>query len=126
MEPRQLTTLLFVYGSLKRGYELHSELHEQQFVAEAHTAPEYRLFDIGRYPGMVKVASEGLSVKGELYRVSQQCLQRLDEVEGVDEGLYLRTCIPLWQPPCSDLEPVWTYLYLQPTEHLRDCGPQWP
>lgn len=126
MEPSQLTCLLFVYGSLKRGYTLHSELFEQQFVAEAHTPPDYRLFDIGQYPGMVKVVSDGLSVKGELYRVSQQCLQRLDEVEGVDEGLYVRTCIQLVDPPHCDHEPVWTYLYLQPTEHLRDCGSEWP
>jgi gamma-glutamylaminecyclotransferase len=124
MEPGQLTCLLFVYGSLKRGYTLHSELQQQQFVADAYTSPDYRLYDIGQYPGMVKVASEGLSVKGELYRVSQDCLQRLDEVEGVEEGLYARTAIPLASP--FHHEHAWTYLYLQPTQHLRDCGSEWP
>lgn len=124
MEPGQQTNLLFVYGSLKRGYSLHSELQEQQFVAEAVTPPDYRLFDIGQYPGMVKVVSEGRSVKGELYQVTPRCLLRLDEVEGVDEGLYVRTTIPLASP--SQTEQVWTYLYLQPVRHLRDCGSQWP
>ena len=38
-------TLVFVYGTLKRGGENHRWIAQQQFVAEASTAPLYRLYD---------------------------------------------------------------------------------
>lgn len=116
--------LLFVYGSLKRGYALHRELLAQQFVAEAATESSYRLFDLGEYPGLVKVATNGMAVKGEVYRVDFSCLRQLDKIEGVDEGLYQRCRVRL-EPPFADHD-IWAYLYLLTTNGLRDCGDEWP
>jgi len=124
METAEFPCLLFVYGSLKRGYELHDELTRQRFLNEATTTPNFRLFNCGTYPGMVKVVSEGRSVKGEVYGVTSACLDRLDQIEGVSEGYYIRTHIPLMAP--FDAFEVWGYLYQQPTEHLPDCGDEWP
>ena len=45
--------LIFVYGSLKRGYALHHLLASQQFHGIAVTQPLYRLFDLGSYPGLI-------------------------------------------------------------------------
>ena len=117
-------SLIFVYGSLKRGFALHRFLSQQDFVATASTQPHYRLFDCGTYPAMVKVAVGGRSVKGELFRVDQQCLVRLDDVEGVEEGLYVRDPVCL----CSPFETcgAMAWFFLPSTKGLLDCGSEWP
>ena len=117
-------SLIFVYGSLKRGFALHRCLSQQVFVATASTQPHYRLFDCGTYPAMVKVAVGGRSVKGELFRVDQQCLFKLDEAEGVGEGLYVREAVSR----CSPFETVRAiaWFFLPPTKGLLDCGSEWP
>ena len=114
---------VFVYGSLKRGYALHDLLDGQIFLGCASSEPLYRLFDCGRYPGLVK-ATDGGSIQGELYQVDEKCLQKLHEAEGVDEGLYSFENISL-QTPFNSLA-CYAYFYLRPTEHLADCGQEWP
>jgi gamma-glutamylcyclotransferase (GGCT)/AIG2-like uncharacterized protein YtfP len=90
--------IVFVYGSLKRGYALHKVLSGATYLGAATTLPLYRLYDCGDYPGMVHHADNGVSIHGELYDVDAACLQRLDEVEGVAEGLYSREPVELRAP----------------------------
>jgi len=104
-------TFLFVYGTLQRGGVNHSMLSDQTFVGEARTAPGFRLFDLGEYPGMVADPGSPISVKGEVWSVSDEALARLDAFEGVPEGLYRRVAIRLQEPFGADL--VETYLYAQ-------------
>lgn len=115
--------LVFVYGSLKRGYGLHHLLEGQAFRGPATTFPLYRIFDLGSYPGLVDWP-EGLAVQGELYQVDTECLKRLDEAEGVDEGLYARRVIML-QPPYDSVEAS-AWFWLNKVAGLRDCGTSWP
>lgn len=75
-------TILFVYGTLKRRQVNHYLIADQHFLSEAITQPIYRLLDLGPYPGLVCDERNGLTVAGELWRVSGDCLQRLDEFEG--------------------------------------------
>ena len=127
--------LLFVYGTLKRGYQRHSVLSGQHFFGRAESVDPGRLFDCGEYPGLV-LCTDGNNIKGELYSVSQQCLDACDQVEGVSEGLYARhkLLVRVLRPgaainTCHLTEAVleaWTYLYLLPAEHLPDCGDEWP
>lgn len=72
--------LLFVYGTLMRGFPLHPVLAAGAvFVAPA--AVPARLIDLGRYPAAVPDATG--SVAGELYRVLDPVSwARLDSVEG--------------------------------------------
>ena len=116
-------SLIFVYGSLKRGYALHHLLEGQAFFGPVTTCPLYRIFDLGSYPGLVDWP-EGLAVQGELYEVDAECLKRLDEAEGVDEGLYARRIIKL-QPPFDQVETV-AWFWLNKVAGLRDCGTSWP
>lgn len=120
---RDPQSLIFVYGSLKRGYALHHLLEGQAFRGSATTCPLYRLFDLGSYPGLVDWP-EGLSVQGEVYAVNAECLKRLDEAEGVDEGLYARRVIKL-QPPFDRVETS-AWFWLNKVAGLRDCGTSWP
>ena len=116
-------TLLFIYGTLKRGDVRAPLLAGQRFIGEAWTLAQYRLFNTGDYPALVEATPlglAGLSIMGELWRVDEACLARLDEEEGVDEGLYERRVIAL-----DDGPDVWAYLYLHPVDGMEDCGDSW-
>ncbi len=75
------STLLFVYGSLKRGRRHHAELGGARFVGVARTLPEYRLLDLGEYPAL---SSGCRSIAGELFEVTEALLVELDRFEGDD------------------------------------------
>jgi gamma-glutamylaminecyclotransferase len=115
--------LVFVYGSLKRGYNLHYLLEDQLPLCNAVTLPLYRLFDLGSYPGLVEWP-EGLEIWGEVYHVSADCLARLDEVEGVAEQLYVRRRISL--QTTFDGKEIHAWFWLGSVAGLRDCGTAWP
>lgn len=106
--------LLFIYGSLKRGFPLHIHMQRHKFIGEALTVPGYILYDLGWYPGM-KINGEYCrsqgdvvwvpqgQVKGELWEVDD--FSHLDQVEG---PYFRRTEIKLQTP---QKEEVQTYLY---------------
>lgn len=114
--------LLFVYGTLQSGLSRSSYLADQKFIRKALTTPGYQLFDLGSYPGMIE-SSDGDCIPGELYEVDELCLEMLDNVEAVDEGLYRRSNVSLQSP--LDGTSALTYLYLQSTEGRRRIS-QWP
>src|SRR4051812_12996853 len=93
-----MSTLLFVYGTLKRGCSNHDHLAGQRFVGPARTQPGFRLYDLGGYPGIVAQPDDTLGVIGEVWAVDDDILRDLDQFEGVHEGLYRRELIGL-QPP---------------------------
>lgn len=121
--PRQLSQLVFVYGSLKRGFALHGLLQGQLFLGNAVTEPLYRLFDLGSYPGLVEWP-EGLAIRGEVYQVDFECLRRMDEAEGVAERLYVRRTILLQER--FESSDVHAWFWLNAVQGLRDCGSEWP
>jgi gamma-glutamylaminecyclotransferase len=82
---------LFVYGSLKRGLRHHAELRGAVFLGEVRTAPRYRLVLYGAYPALTRGDS---AVAGELYRVDEAKLARLDDFEGCPD-LYRRDRVEL-------------------------------
>ena len=116
-------TRVFVYGTLKRGCLNHHFLAGQQFLGEARTTPGYKLFSFGNYPGMVRSAEVSHHVAGELWAVDADCLKKLDELEGVAEGLYERVPLKL-APPFAD-KPVETYLYLRSLDGRSPLGSSW-
>src|SRR6266581_3851339 len=84
--PRQfheMKTAVFVYGTLKRGQRNHGLLSDHQFLGLALTLPHYRLYDSGRHPALVDDPENGVAVRGEVWQVSEETLQKLDEYEGV-------------------------------------------
>jgi gamma-glutamylcyclotransferase (GGCT)/AIG2-like uncharacterized protein YtfP len=85
--------LLFVYGSLKRGFRLHRHLQPGRFLGAAHTEPGYALYRLDWYPGMVAEPGSGV-VTGELYEIPEALLPFLDEVESVPH-LYQRAQIEI-------------------------------
>jgi len=114
---------LFVYGTLKRGGANHRWLADQTFVGAARTVPGYRLFELNGFPGMVVFAEDRDGVTGEVWVASQEALQRLDEFEGVDEGLYHREPVRLLRPFENDA--VDAYIYPGNITGRRDLGSTW-
>jgi len=93
--------LVFVYGSLKRGFPLHSILATSTFRG---TVPlqGFTLHSAGAFPYMVPCANG--TVLGELYAVNKKTLAHLDRVE--QEGtLYVRRVIGEYEG-----EEVYSYL----------------
>src|SRR5271157_5429740 len=80
--------LLFVYGTLRRGFELHHHLARlgAGFRTEARVAAE--LIEGGRYPGALPSGRQGKWVRGEVFELRQPArdLRILDEVEGFTPG----------------------------------------
>lgn len=116
-------TNVFVYGTLKRGYRNHHHLAGQKFLGEARTAAGYTLYSMGNHPGMVRSTDASHDVAGELWEVDDDCLVRLDILEGVGKKLYERVSIIL-APPFAD-EAVQTYLYLRSLHGRQAIGSVW-
>jgi gamma-glutamylaminecyclotransferase len=114
-------SLIFVYGTLKRGGSNHAFIAGQEFVGEATTSPGFVLYELEGYPGMVADESAAISVRGELWSVDDFCLRELDALEGLDEGLYRRVPIRL-APPHGLAD---TYIYARDITGRRKIGSIW-
>jgi len=61
----------FICGSALTGQPDHRNLGEAKLVGEAQTAPKYRLHSVrDEHPGIYEVAAGGVSIKGEIYEMS--------------------------------------------------------
>jgi gamma-glutamylcyclotransferase (GGCT)/AIG2-like uncharacterized protein YtfP len=116
-------TLVFVYGTLKRGGANHHLLAGQEFAGAARTQPGFALYDLDGYPGMVADAEAREGITGEVWRVDDACIVLLDELEGTEEGLYRREAVAL-DPPFSN-QTVEAYLYLRSVSDRLRTGPDW-
>jgi len=115
--------LIFVYGTLLRGSCRHHVLVQQEFLGEARTKKCFRLFNLGTYPGLVDNVNHGFAIQGELYKVTPECLKKLDQIEAIESGLYERKRISL-QPPWADVDAV-AYFFLGDVSTCVDLGSHW-
>jgi len=115
---------IFVYGTLKRGFANSFFLEGQEFLGEAETTPDFRLFDGIRFPAMAEYPNDGVNVKGELWRVDDNCVRHIDRLEGVP-SFYRRIPVTLVSHPDLDVE-----TYVLPKRSMprnwKDCGRSWP
>ncbi|NON61172.1 gamma-glutamylcyclotransferase [Acidianus sp. RZ1] len=105
---------IFVYGSLRYGYELHHLLKDKRLVGLGFIEG-YKMLDLGNYPGIVR--GDGI-VWGEVYDIDEQLLMLLDEVEdyrGKPDDLYVRekTTVFFDQKRRFYLDNVYMYKYNQ-------------
>ncbi|VTR93000.1 Putative uncharacterized protein OS=Vibrio mimicus MB451 GN=VII_001324 PE=4 SV=1: AIG2 [Gemmata massiliana] len=113
-------TLLFVYGTLKRGGRNYPRIAHQEFIAEVVTAARYRVIDLGPYPGLICDAINGFAVHGELFAVDARGLAELDEFEDVP-NLFVRDRVEI-----PGYEPVWAYYTNVPAPAGARTGDRWP
>ena len=117
------STLIFVYGTLKRGCSNHHYLAGQKFIGEARTVPGFCLYGLTGYPGMVPKADDRDGVTGEVWSVGAEALTHMDGLEGIDEGMYRREIIPLLAPYAA--KKVQGYIYARPIAGRPDLGATW-
>lgn len=72
--------VLFVYGSLKRGFPNHHWMRGALFLKEAQTAPRYALGELDGYPVLCRDGER--SIHGELFAVDERIRATLDRFEG--------------------------------------------
>lgn len=79
---------LFVYGTLRKGYDLKLKNRVSdhlQYVGQAKVGAA--MYDLGRYPGAVK-SRKGQEVIGDVFLLSDadRVLRILDKYEGIPDG----------------------------------------
>jgi len=106
--------LVFVYGTLRQGESNHSFLANSQLLGRFDTKPEYGLYDLGLYPGLV---SGHQSISGEVYLIDDDTLAKLDILEDVPVEYHRETI----ETPFGT---AWIYIYQEATsqEALIDSG----
>jgi gamma-glutamylaminecyclotransferase len=72
--------LLFVYGTLKKGYPNHHLLQESRFIDEAVTKKKYALYNSG-IPFLIKYESISY-IHGEVYEIDDNIIKKVDALEG--------------------------------------------
>ncbi|PCI88655.1 MAG: hypothetical protein COB24_01430 [Hyphomicrobiales bacterium] len=89
--------LVFVYGTLKRGFANHDEwMTPFKYIADGKTYDKFPLIVGGAYysPILLNEQGNGHIVKGEFYEVDDDELATLDIIEGVRKaGGYERISI---------------------------------
>jgi gamma-glutamylcyclotransferase (GGCT)/AIG2-like uncharacterized protein YtfP len=124
---RHDSTLLFVYGTLRRDprHEMfHLLAKSARFFGEARVAG--RLYDLGAYPGM-SLSDDGNHVKGEVYEVESKewsrVIQQLDAYEGCrardPEPHEYRREIVQAQLPSGEFVDAWAYVLNRSARGLR-------
>ena len=105
--------LVFVYGSLKRGFSNHHLLSNKMsaiLVVKGITQLEYSLIDLGCYPAIaLKPTSQ---VTGELYRVTDACLEELDWLEGYP-NYYTRSQVNILGSIKNFARKAWMYHFTE-------------
>lgn len=92
---------LFVYGTLRRGGPAARVMAGCEHRGDATITGT--LYDIGgRHPALMLYGRD--RVHGELWWCPVEWLQRLDEYEGVDRGLFRRVGVRVQELAC------WTYV----------------
>jgi len=94
-----VSSLLFVYGTLKRGGNLHREIaeHGVRFLGPARIQGELFRIKGESWPGAFPTDSRSY-IRGELYKLARPAenLKKLDAVEGCNRGLFIRELVNAW------------------------------
>ena len=121
--------LLFVYGTLMRGYDhpmAQLLSRSADFVGEAHCRA--KLYLVKHYPGLVLSSEASDIAYGEVFRLRQvnELLREFDMYEACGEGFsepteYVRRLLPVTLSDGTEIE-AWTYLYNWPVAHLSQIA----
>lgn len=107
--------LLFVYGSLKKGFDNHNLLSKYaKRLGKAHTVKKLAMFEdsFGNYPYIVDAPVS--KIKGELYQITRaELMHKIDEFEGAPD-YYVRKKIEVK----SHLGVKRAFVYMKPDAAL--------
>lgn len=81
--------IIFVYGTLKKGFRLNDVLEHSIYKGEA-TLQNYMMFSLGAFPAISY--NQNSTVYGEIYIVDNRTLNMLDGIES-EGDLYSRIIV---------------------------------
>ena len=114
-EKKDNNTLIFVYGSLRRGMGLNPVLETSEHLSLAFTEPKYTMYDLGAFPCLVDNGKNVIT--GDLYSVDSDTLLQLDIIEGVP-NLYQRKEVEIQS--YGDITNVQAYFWASDEISLTD------
>jgi gamma-glutamylaminecyclotransferase len=110
-----MTHLVFVYGSLKRGYRNSPLLAGSVFLDEAVSVPTYKMIEIkmAEYSFPVIMPDPGgRKLAGEVYGVDDATLARLDQLEREGSSYDRVTIDAEWSPSNGERSAVQAFVYV--------------
>ena len=115
---------VFVYGTLKKEFPNHAHyMASAGFLGRYQTLEKYPLVLFGRrfVPGMLDCPGDGHHVEGELYEVNDECLGRIDVLEGIHEpDGYQRRTISFTSMDKAEPDHTRAYAYLLNPRLIKD------
>jgi gamma-glutamylaminecyclotransferase len=125
-------TVIFVYGTLKKGDCRAGVLGGGRFIGNARTTDAFTLYSCGSFPAMVMPEDKELQtgVHGELYEVPESLLDnRLDAIEGVpnlyDRGIAKIQSVETDNPEDAKITEAKTYIFQRSVKDLKHLGLMW-
>ena len=102
-------TLLFAYGTLRRGAPMHGLLEDRvTWIGRASAAG--RLVDLGAFPGLVPALARGDRVQGDLFAVADaQRAELFDVLDRYEGASFERVELAVEGPEGSAI--AWVYAY---------------
>lgn len=88
VKAKEFKVYLFVYGSLKKGFENNDMLSQANYISKAKTVNKFAMYkEIDKeYPYIIKDASLGQNIDGELYEITRKdVLEQIDTFEGAPD-----------------------------------------
>ena len=77
---------VFVYGTLKKGFENEHFLSSAKFIGKGITKSKFPMVSIIKaYPYVINDEGYGHNIQGEVYEIDDKILKRLDALEGYPE-----------------------------------------
>jgi gamma-glutamylaminecyclotransferase len=114
--------LLFVYGTLKRGFGNNRVLGDSKFLFTGTTKEPYGFFDLGAFPCITKDGD--VHVQGEVFELDDATLERADRLEG-HPHFYKREVIIVNIHDLSE-EKCWAYFMVRPSYLSGKPITKWP
>lgn len=112
-----MATHVFVYGTLMRGERNHHWMRGARFVGNASTAPRFSLWSLDAYPVLCPYGRT--RVQGEVFRLTEAHLRRLDILEEYPRFYYRRR-------ESTRFGPAWLYYQVSPPLESRPLpGGNW-
>lgn len=84
----QFKMYLFVYGSLKKGFQNNDILSQANYISKAKTSSKFAMYkEVDKdYPYIIKDNISGQSIDGELYEILRKdLLEKIDKFEGAPD-----------------------------------------
>jgi gamma-glutamylaminecyclotransferase len=105
--------IVFVYGTLKRGYGNNRLLSNATFLGEGETEGRFGLYNGSGFPFVSKNASVFSNIRGDVYAINDSELERLDRLEG-HPNFYKREQAPVILQNAKSFHRIYAWVYFNP------------